>query len=251
MQVYVSDEVGVFPPDPVVTSTWADDQTWKIVTFDAVTGASLRLVALSPANGKDPWASGAELEILGSSNVGPVPDSPTPPPEDPDPPTTPPEDPDPALDSSGWIINANSEESRREDGSVSNLLDGDEGTIWHTQWSSGPSDGVPDYPHSVTIDFAGELNAVTGLRYLPRQDEHDNGNIGTFEVRHRVDRGGRGAPNQGSAPRVFSVLRVASMIFHDEAYSILCIFLIHWCTACAARRCMCLMRPGCFLLIQL
>ena len=97
---------------------------------------------------------------------------------------------DPPLDSSGWIISANSEESRREDGSVSNLLDGDEGTIWHTQWSSGPSDGVPDYPHSVTIDFAGMLNAVTGLRYLPRQDEHDNGNIGTFEVRHRVDRGG-------------------------------------------------------------
>ena len=94
----------------------------------------------------------------------------------------------PPLDSTGWIISANSEESRREDGSVSNLLDGDEGTMWHTQWS-GPSDDVPDYTHSVTINFAGKLNAVTGLRYLPRQDKHDNGNIGTFEVRHRVDRG--------------------------------------------------------------
>ena len=78
MQVYVSDEAGVFPPDPVVTSTWADDRTWKIITFDVVTGASVRLVALSPANGQDPWASGAELEILGmTANVGPAPTPPS------------------------------------------------------------------------------------------------------------------------------------------------------------------------------
>ena len=74
----MSDEAGVFPPDPAVTSTWADDQTWKIATFDAVTGASVRLVALSPANRQDPWASGAELEILGPSGLAPDPPSASP-----------------------------------------------------------------------------------------------------------------------------------------------------------------------------
>ena len=108
---------------------------------------------------------------------------------------------DPALDSTGWTISANSEESAAQDGSVANLLDGIEDTIWHTKWS-GSSDGIPDdYPHIVTIDFSGKLNAVSGLRYMPRKEGHGDGSIGTFQVCHRqtIDWGkgdyvGRNAP---------------------------------------------------------
>ncbi len=69
-----------------------------------------------------------------------------------------------------------SEETEGEDGDALNVLDGDPGTIWHTEWS----DTVKTYPHELQLklDKGYEL---TALEYLPRQNS-ENGRIGDYEI---------------------------------------------------------------------
>ncbi len=55
-------------------------------------------------------------------------------------------------------------------------FDGDAGTFWHTQFS--PTSPPP--PHEIQIDL-GATYAMTGFRYLPRQDGNANGRIGQYE----------------------------------------------------------------------
>ncbi|GHA74183.1 discoidin domain-containing protein [Streptomyces canarius] len=71
---------------------------------------------------------------------------------------------------------ADSQESVGESAPASNVLDGDLGTFWHTQWS-GPRAPMP---HEIQLNLGGD-NKVSCLYYLPRQDSA-NGRIVNYEV---------------------------------------------------------------------
>ncbi len=60
---------------------------------------------------------------------------------------------------------------------ASNAIDGDPGTLWHTEWS--PDRAYP--PQSITLGLGGSYN-VSGLMYLPRQDGNPNGIITGYRV---------------------------------------------------------------------
>lgn len=74
------------------------------------------------------------------------------------------------------MLYADCEEMGSEDGPAANVLDGDAGPFWHTEWSNRK----PAHPHQVVIDL-GQEQRVTGLRYLPRQDSR-NGRVKQYEV---------------------------------------------------------------------
>lgn len=58
-----------------------------------------------------------------------------------------------SLGSKGWkIVNFSSEETGKEDGRATNVIDGNENTIWHTIYSSGNGTQTKS-PHYITIDF--------------------------------------------------------------------------------------------------
>ncbi|HEX8864783.1 MAG TPA: discoidin domain-containing protein, partial [Lentzea sp.] len=57
--------------DPVVTGTTADDEAVKTISFATATARFVRLVALSEAGERGPWASAAEIDVLG--DPGPAP----------------------------------------------------------------------------------------------------------------------------------------------------------------------------------
>lgn len=71
---------------------------------------------------------------------------------------------------------ANSEETSGEDGTVSNLLDGDPATFWHSRWSANAT----TYPHVLTFDLGTE-EQVDGISYL-RRGANQNGPIKAYEV---------------------------------------------------------------------
>ncbi|KAL8961406.1 MAG: hypothetical protein Q9193_002036 [Seirophora villosa] len=74
----------------------------------------------------------------------------------------------------GWTVTADSFQSGNE---ARNVLDGNTGSIWHTQYT--PSNAA--LPHAITIDMKKTIN-VNGLTYLPRQDASRNGNIGQHKI---------------------------------------------------------------------
>jgi len=79
----------------------------------------------------------------------------------------------PPLLSKAKVINVDSEAVGYEGG---NAIDGNPGTIWHTEWEGN----APKYPHRITIELQ-EQTEIKGLTYLPRQDM-SNGWIATYEV---------------------------------------------------------------------
>jgi hypothetical protein len=80
------------------------------------------------------------------------------------------------FDNSDWsIVDFSSEEAGGEgpvNGYASAVIDGDAGTFWHTDWSTGS----PDYPHHFTIDLGSEKN-IAGFEIFRRQ-----GRTGASEV---------------------------------------------------------------------
>ncbi|MBT2594584.1 discoidin domain-containing protein [Arthrobacter sp. ISL-72] len=76
----------------------------------------------------------------------------------------------------GWTASASDEETSGGNGRVSNVLDGNAGTIWHSKWTAP---AVP-LPHTITIDTKA-TQSISGFRYLPRSD-HVNGRVGSFEI---------------------------------------------------------------------
>jgi O-glycosyl hydrolase len=58
-----------------------------------------------------------------------------------------------------------------------NAIDGNPGTLWHTEWD--PDRVYP--PQSITLDLGGDYS-VSGLMYLPRQDGNPNGIITSYQV---------------------------------------------------------------------
>jgi hypothetical protein len=74
------------------------------------------------------------------------------------------------------VVKADSEETAGEDGKAANAVDGDPGTIWHTQWQ----DANPEPPHEIIIELSQPCR-ISGFTYLPRQDDSDHGNIKDYE----------------------------------------------------------------------
>ncbi|KAL9598135.1 MAG: hypothetical protein Q9219_004691 [cf. Caloplaca sp. 3 TL-2023] len=83
------------------------------------------------------------------------------------------------TDRTGWTVSVDSFQPGNE---ATNVLDGNTGSIWHTQWT--PTNAP--LPHSITIDMKKTIN-VNGLTYLPRQDGVGNGNIGQHTIQLSTD----------------------------------------------------------------
>ena len=80
----------------------------------------------------------------------------------------------PLIPQDDWsLVYVDSEELERENGPAVNAFDGNAGSIWHTQWFSFLS----PHPHEIQIDL-GAIYALSGFRYLPRQDGGDTGRVG-------------------------------------------------------------------------
>lgn len=74
------------------------------------------------------------------------------------------------------VLSVSSEELAGSDGLAENAIDGNTGTIWHTEWF----ENTHEPPHEITFDM-GSAFAVEGLRYLPRQD-YINGRIQEYRI---------------------------------------------------------------------
>ena len=141
----------------VTTST---DFLWNVFTPGLT--RYVKLEALSETNG-NAWSSAAEINLL-------APDGQT-------------------LSRSGWQLSADSQELAAANNAVSNAIDGNSATIWHTQYQSG----TPVHPHWVVINL-GAATDVGGLRYLPRQDTSVNGTIARYNVYLSADGVNWGTP---------------------------------------------------------
>ncbi|MFJ4972887.1 discoidin domain-containing protein [Streptomyces sp. NPDC088755] len=146
---------------PVSTGTLADDVSAKTLGFAPQGVRFVRLTVLTEAGSRGPWASAAEVELLGD-------------------PGTPQSTVD--LARTGWTATASSEETSGENGRAANVLDGDSRTFWHTKWSGGTSAPMP---HSITIDMH-RTTSVSALAYEPRPNLA-NGRVGAYSVTTSLD----------------------------------------------------------------
>jgi galactose oxidase len=138
------------------TGAFADTTAAKTVAFDATIARYVRLTALTEAGGRGPWASAAEINLLGR--------------------------PDPTLPRTGWTATATSQETVRENGAATNVLDGNPTSFWHSRWG-----GTPDpLPHTLTLD-ALTSQLIGGLTYLPRPPSSGNGRIGRYRIEVSAD----------------------------------------------------------------
>ncbi len=163
---------------PAASGTFADVSTPTTVTFAARTGRYVRLVGLTEAGGRGPWASAGEVDLT-STAPEPTPSAtPDPTPSEPTPTPT----PSPTLTGvptrDQWLVTADSEELVGENGAAANVLDGDPATYWHTQWTNG----VASLPHTLTIDTL-VARRLSGLTVKPRLSATGaNGRIGSYRV---------------------------------------------------------------------
>ncbi len=119
-------------------------------TLSFISESNIRHVkfeALSEVSG-NPWTSMAEFNLLDrNGNV---------------------------LPRTSWSISTDSQETVGENGRATNVLDGSNTTLWHTQWQTTN----PTHPHWIAINM-GAVQSVGGFRYLPRQDTA-NGRVANY-----------------------------------------------------------------------
>ncbi|MGX1510224.1 endo-alpha-N-acetylgalactosaminidase family protein [Streptomyces collinus] len=86
---------------------------------------------------------------------------------------------EPVLPPGAMTATADSENgsSGAAEGPVSNVLDGDAGTIWHTDYTASQA----PYPHWVTLELGGAAD-IDGFGYLGRQSGGRNGRVAGYEV---------------------------------------------------------------------
>ncbi|MFF7353560.1 discoidin domain-containing protein [Streptomyces filipinensis] len=145
---------------PVATGTLADDATTKTLRFATARARYVRLTVSSEAGGRGPWASAAEINLLGDPG-GPASGV--------------------DLPRDGWTATADSEETQAGGYRAQNALDGDPRTLWHTRFSGD----APSLPHSITIDMH-RTAVVSGLTYEPRPDG-PNGRTGQYSITTSVN----------------------------------------------------------------
>ncbi|MGX6602567.1 discoidin domain-containing protein [Micromonosporaceae bacterium Da 78-11] len=162
-EILISDN-GTTWSAPVATGTFADDALLKTVTVDTVITRFVRLRALSEAGARSTKSGAAEINLLGGT--------------------------DPALPRTGWTVAADSQEMEGEEAPATNAIDGNTNTIWHSQWSSDPPKALP---HTFTIDTHA-TNLVSGLSYLPRPNDSENGRIGKYSIETSADGDNWSAP---------------------------------------------------------
>ncbi len=75
------------------------------------------------------------------------------------------------------VIYFDSQETIGENGAATNAIDGNAGTIWHTQWQGS----VAPLPHEIQLSLNGTYT-VNSFKYLPRQDGGANGRVSQYEV---------------------------------------------------------------------
>jgi hypothetical protein len=161
-EFYVSMD-GVTWGSPAVAGTLANDAKEKEVLFAAKTGRYVRLRALSDVAGAG-FISMAELGVLGFAPQ--------------------------LIGTADWTLKfVDSEEVVASRDAAINAFDDDPNTIWHTQWSGSTAAG----PHEIQIDL-GMSYAVSGFRYLPRQDGGTNGRIARYEFYVSADGVNWGSP---------------------------------------------------------
>ena len=136
---------------PAIKGTLPNAAGWQAVKFDKpVRGRYICLEALSEQGGSTTMTSAAELIATGADGRD--------------------------LSRIGWnIVYADSEETDRENNGAEKLIDQQESTFWHSEWSTGQK----PLPHTVVIDM-GESQTVGGFRILPRTDRNSNGRIKDF-----------------------------------------------------------------------
>ncbi len=132
---------------PAVTGRLPNNDDWQQVNFEKpVKGRYLCLEALSEQNGNY-FASAAELTVVDEKGE--------------------------VADRTFWkVLYADSEEVDDANNNADKLIDLQESTFWHTDYS----DKKPGFPHAVVIDMK-ESKTVTGFRLLPRIDKNANGRI--------------------------------------------------------------------------
>ncbi len=88
----------------------------------------------------------------------------------------------PALDRTGWTAVADSYQnaSGASDGPGQNLLDGNTGSIWHSNYGGGTGDQA--YPYNVLIATGGNEVTFNCFSYTPRQGDATNGDVKGYEL---------------------------------------------------------------------
>ena len=75
------------------------------------------------------------------------------------------------------VVSVSSEETTQTNNPATNAFDDDLNTIWHSQYSSGDDTN----PHELVVDLGADYD-VSGLMYIPRQDESKNGIVEDFQL---------------------------------------------------------------------
>lgn len=136
---------------PAAQGALENNDVWQTVRFDApATGRYICLEAVSEHNGSDTMASAAELNLIAPDGSD--------------------------LNRIDWkVVYADSEEVDKGNNGADKLIDQQESTFWHSEWSRNPT----RLPHSVVIDLGREETFV-GFRLLGRTDNNENGRIKDF-----------------------------------------------------------------------
>lgn len=74
-------------------------------------------------------------------------------------------------------------DSVEEGNPASNVLDGDDSTMWHTAWS----ESVDELPHHLSVQVSESPVEVARVRLQPRQDSNGSGRIGDYEIHTSTD----------------------------------------------------------------
>jgi len=149
---------GTFWAPQSVTGTFTDKKLAQTVTFPSQIARFVRLTATSEAGQRGPWSSAAEINVLGRDN--------------------------PTLARTGWTVAADSQETKSETDPVTRAIDGNNATIWHSQYSPAPAKPLP---HWIIVNM-GKVQPVGGLVYLPRPSTSKNGRIGSYKIETSLDK---------------------------------------------------------------